>query len=67
VAQASHEAEARPIFRVLAGVLFAFGAAALLISIVLIIVSRDWWPLSIILGSLPLTYWCWRIARRGRM
>jgi hypothetical protein len=67
MAQASHQSEARPVFRVLAGILFAFGAAAVLISVALMVGSREWWPLSVIVGSLPLTYWCWRIARRGHM
>lgn len=67
MAHASHEPEARPIIRILAGILFAFGAAAVLISVVSIVASREWWPLSVIAGSLPLTYWCWRIARRGHV
>ena len=67
VAQVPPNSEAGPVFRVLAGILFAFGVAAVLTSAALIVDSREWWPLSVIAGSAPMTYWCWRVVRRGRM
>ena len=34
---------------------------------VMIIVTREWWPLRAILASLPGGYTFWRIARFGRL
>ena len=67
MAQASHEPQARPVFRVLAGVLFVLAAASVLISLTLALVTREWRPLSVLAATVVPTYWFWRIARRGHM